>query len=505
MSRNPSSLPTAHRVQAQPTVPLQFTGLWLKLAGAFVLVIALGVTLTTILARQATATEFRYFMFRGGMGNAGQMRDALASYYAQHGSWTGVEDVFEPGMGPPGMMGRQGRGPMGPMMGSDIALADASGRIVYAPQGGTGRQVSPAELADGLPIVVNGQRVGTLLGGSEPLTAQDQLFLDRVNRAILVSGLAAGALALVLGALLAGGITAPLRRLTAAAEAIARGDLSQRVPPGPRDEIGILGEAFNRMASSLEQAEELRRQMVADIAHELRTPLTVIQGQVEALLDGVFPADSDHIRPIHEETLLLKRLVDDLRTLALADAGQLELTPAPVDVAGLVQRALDRFEPQAAEKGVTLKAELAPNLPPAELDAQRMDQVLGILLDNALRHTPAGGRISLSAGLHLPPSPSPLPTGLKPETGEGGEDHWLCLSITDTGPGIPAEDLPHIFDRFWRGEKSRSRAGGGSGLGLAIARQLVEAHGGHIRAESPPGRGATFVIELPVRAKRRNS
>jgi len=460
------------------------TGLWLKLAGAFVLVIALGVTLTTILARQATATEFRYFMFRGGMGSAGQMRDALASYYAQHGSWAGVEGVFEPGMGPPGMMGRQGMGPRGPMMGGDIALADAAGRIIYSSQGGTGRQASPADLADGLPIVVNGQRVGTLLGGSEPLTAQDQLFLDRVNRAILVSGLAAGALALILGALLAGGITVPLRRLTAAAEAIARGDLSQRVPAGPHDEIGVLGEAFNRMAGSLQQAEDLRRQMVADIAHELRTPLTVIQGQVEALLDGVFPADSDHIRPIHEETLLLKRLVDDLRTLALADAGQLELTPAPVDVAGLVQRALDRFEPQAAAKGVTLRTELAPNLPRVELDAQRMDQVLGILLDNALRHTPAGGRISLSAGL-------------------GGKGR-LRLSVADTGPGIPIEDLPRIFDRFWRGEKSRSRAGGGSGLGLAIARQLVAAHGGHIRAESLPGQGATFIIELPIRRERRN-
>lgn len=459
------------------------SGLGLKLIGAFLLVIIVGVAVTAVLANQATTSEFRLYMFRGGMGSAGQIRAALAEYYAQRGGWAGVETVLETGMGQMGMMGRYGRGPMGPMMsatmmGSDLALADASGRIVYSPQGRAGQQASSAELENGLPILVNGRRVGTLLGSALPLTAQDQAFLDQVNRAILVSGLIAGGLALVLGAILAMSITAPLRRLRAAAEAIAQGRLDQRVPPGPPDEIGALSAAFNRMAEGLAQAEELRRRMVADIAHELRTPLSVIQAQVEALLDGVFPADAEHIRPIHEETLLLRRLVDDLRTLALADAGQLQLEPATVDVAGLVQRALSRFQPQALEKGVALTAEAAPDLPPLRLDAQRMDQVLGILLDNALRYTPAGGRI-----------------GVRVERSVNGR---LRLSVSDTGPGIPAEDLPHVFDRFWRGEKSRSRARGGSGLGLAIAKQLVEAHGGRIWAESTPGQGTTFFMELPV-------
>ncbi len=459
-------------------------GLGLKLIAAFLLVIVVGVAATAILANQATTSEFRLYMFRGGMGSAGQVRAALTEYYAQRGSWAGVEAVFEADMGQMGMMGRFGRGPIGPMMGatmmgSDLALADASGRIVYSPQGRAGQQASAAELENGLPILVNGRRVGTLLGSALPLTAQDQAFLDQVNRAILVSGLIAGGLALILGAVLAASITAPLRRLRAAAEAIAQGRLDQRVPPGPPDEIGALSAAFNRMAEGLAQAEELRRRMVADIAHELRTPLSVIQAQVEALLDGVFPADAEHIRPIHEETLLLRRLVDDLRTLALADAGQLQLERAPTDVAGLVQRAVSRFQPQALEKGVTLTAEVAPDLPTLKLDAQRMDQVLGILLDNALRYTPAGGRVCVRVE-------------------KRGQDGRLRLSVSDTGPGIPTEDLPHVFDRFWRGEKSRSRAGGGSGLGLAIAKQLVEAHGGRIWAESTPGQGSTFFMELPV-------
>lgn len=463
---------------------LPLGGLGLKLIGAFFLVIIVGIAVTAVLANQVTTSEFRLYMFRGGMGGAGQIRAALAEYYAQRGNWAGVGTVFETDMGPRGMMGQYRRGPMGPMMGamamsSDLALADASGRIVYSPQGRTGQQASPAELNNGLPILVNGQQVGTLLGGAVPLSAQDQAFLDQVNRAILVSGLIAGGLALIVGAILAASITAPLRRLRAAAEAIAQGRLDQRVPPGPPDEIGALSAAFNRMAESLAQAEELRRRMVADIAHELRTPLSVIQAQVEALLDGVFPADAAHIQPIHEETLLLRRLVDDLRTLALADAGQLQLELATVDVAGLVQRAVSRFQPQALEKSVTLTAEVASDLPTLKLDAQRMDQVLGILLDNALRYTPAGGRICVRVERR-------------------GQDGRLRLGVSDTGPGIPAEDLPHVFDRFWRGEKSRSRAGGGSGLGLAIAKQLVEAHSGRIWAESTPGQGSTFFMELPV-------
>jgi signal transduction histidine kinase len=254
------------------------------------------------------------------------------------------------------------------------------------------------------------------------------------------------------------------------------------------------------MAQELARADDMRRNLTTDVAHELRTPLSVIRGKLEGVLDGVYPATSEHLEPVLEETKLLTHLVEDLRLLALAEAGQLGLEKRPMDLGDLLQDAHVNFSPQASDRGVTLALDLPPDLPEVIADWRRIAQVLGNLLTNALRHTPQGGRVTLSAALQASSSRAVVDgEGKLPYEGGGGVDGGMVeVAVSDTGTGISAEDQPFIFERFWRGDKSRSRASGGSGLGLAIARQLVEMHGGTIGVESTPGEGSTFRFTLPV-------
>jgi two-component system sensor histidine kinase BaeS len=276
-------------------------------------------------------------------------------------------------------------------------------------------------------------------------------------------------------------IATPLASVMTAADRVAEGDLSVRVPgQGPGD-FGRLVKSFNRMVEELERADQQRRNLTADVAHELNTPLHIIQGNLEGILDGVYEPTSEHINATLEETRTLARLVDDLRTLSLAEGGQLPLTREPVDVAELLADVSTSFSGQAEAAGIDLRVETEGRLPTITGDVGRLDQVLSNLLANALRYTPGGGAVTLQA----------QPT-------DGG----VGIIVRDTGQGIPAEDLPYVFDRFWRGDRSRSHAGGaGSGLGLAITRQLVQAHGGQIGVESEPGHGTTFTIELPASEK----
>jgi signal transduction histidine kinase len=265
----------------------------------------------------------------------------------------------------------------------------------------------------------------------------------------------------------------PLARVMAAADAVAEGDLSVRVPEAGPGEFGRLARSFNRMVVELERSDRLRRNLTADVAHELRTPLSILQGNLEGILDGVYQPDAEHMDLLLDETRRLNRLVEDLRTLSLAEAGQLSLQREPVDLAELLNDVATSFSGPAEASHVNLKITLEPGPLVVSGDVGRLDQVLSNLVANALQHTPAGGTITLSAG------PSP----------EG-----MCLKVVDNGRGIPAEDLPNIFDRFWRSDERRQS---GTGLGLAIARQLVQAHGGSISVESQVNQGSTFTINLP--------
>ncbi|MCA9917929.1 MAG: HAMP domain-containing histidine kinase, partial [Anaerolineales bacterium] len=264
--------------------------------------------------------------------------------------------------------------------------------------------------------------------------------------------------------------------LKSATQLVAQGELGHQVPVRSPDEIGQLTASFNQMSADLAKANQLRRQMTADIAHDLRTPLSVLQGYTEALDDGKLTGNSEIYQSMHRQVKHLNRLVDDLRTLSLADAGQLSLHPMAVAPRDLLEHTVLIYAQQAEKQQVALELEIPEQLPQIKVDLDRLVQVLGNLISNALRHTPAGGHIRLTAE---------------------NSQQQLVLRVTDSGAGIDPEDLPHVFDRFYRGDKSRS-VNGESGLGLAIARSIVEAHNGRIIVTSTVGQGTTFTITLPT-------
>ncbi|MDL1894715.1 HAMP domain-containing protein [Anaerolineae bacterium CFX7] len=462
--------------------------LFVRLMGAFALVILVGIVVVSLIANQVTMNEFQQFMFQGEMVQMQDFAAQLAAYYRTRGSWEGLQTTLSRGANPWGGMMQggmmdEGMGGMGGMMNSSrVVIADVRGTVVAD---STNRQLdaslSTSALAKGIPIRLDGRTIGTLVVEGDVMTdvldPASQQFLAQVNRSLLLGGFVAGLIALGLGFILFRQITKPLNALAAASDKIATGDLTARSPVRGDDEIARVGRSFNAMADNLARSETARRNMLADIAHELRNPIGVIQSHLEAMQDGVFPLDRDQVDSLHEETLLLSRLVGDLRELALADAGQLALNRAPTDLRALIERVVNAFQALANEREITLTASVPENIPPLNIDAQRIEQVLRNLLSNALRYTLANGVVMVTATQ---------------------EKNLARVQVHDSGTGIAPEGLPHVFERFWRGDKARSRTQGSTGLGLAIAKQLVEAHGGQIGVKSNVGKGTTFWFTLPI-------
>ena len=306
----------------------------------------------------------------------------------------------------------------------------------------------------------------------------EQAFLDAVRNSLWLAAWVAVLVGVALGFLFSWLITGPMRKLTLAARKVAAGDFSYRVSQKTDDEIGEVSDAFNTMAEQLEKKEKSRRQFLADIAHELRNPLSIVQGNLEAWLDGVITPTPEQVASVYDETVLLSRLVTDLRDLSLAEAGQLKLSQSATELGEFISAQIASVQNRCREKRISIDAQMPDGLPAVLIDRDRIRQVLHNLIDNALRYTRAGGTIKIGASCKNP--------GL------------VTVSVSDSGSGIAAEDLPHVFDHFYKADRSRQRGHGGAGIGLAMVKRLVELHGGTVWVESRKGKGSTFFFTLPV-------
>ncbi|MDO8472635.1 MAG: ATP-binding protein [Dehalococcoidia bacterium] len=440
------------------TKSLQF-----RLLIGFTIVIVLAIGAVSIFVARAASREIQAYQQRADDAQDIRVESMLTQIYLQRQGWTDIQPFVEQ---------------LGTIYGQRVVLADSTGTVV-ADSGKTflGKQYDTRWMPAALPLQRGPTRVGTLFVNPELIGLNPvQSLVASVNRFLLLGGLGAILLAFAFTFWLSRRMSAPVHALTTAAGRLGQGDFSQRVDVRGDDEIAELGRSFNSMANDLAQTEQLKRNMVSDAAHELRTPLSNIRGYLEAMKDGVVAPEPAALQSLYDEALLMAKLVDELQELTLADSGKLELFRQPEDISELVRSAALAIQPRVDSCGLSLELDLAQGLPKASVDAQRIGQVLRNLLSNAVAHTPGGGRISIS-------------------TWDAGSR--VAVSVADTGEGIGLADLPHVFDRFYRADTSRSRATGGSGLGLTIAKRLVEAHSGVIEAQSEPGRGSKFTFTVP--------
>ncbi len=446
------------------TGKLQFR---LLLAFTFIILIAIGAVLFFV--NQATRDAIRRYGERVDAGRAVRMQTELSSYYLFNRDWDGIQPVITQ---------------WGNLYDQRIVLTDPDGNIIADSQEKLTGEYRPEIAGRQIASPFRPDPVGTLYiipkSSSELSLDSLQILFQSIGRFFLWGGLVAIVIAVILSYFFSRRVLSPVRALTQAARQLGSGDFSQRVDVKGNTELDQLGDTFNTMADNLGRAEELRKNMVADIAHELRTPLTNIKGYLEAARDGVIEANEDTVRKLDEEATLLARLVEDLQELSLAEAGELKLKCETGNIDRVIESATQMMQAKASQKGVTLESTLSDNLPEVNIDFHRISQVLRNLIENAVNYTPDGGMVTVSARQL---------------------NNLIEISVEDTGDGIPAEDLENIFERFYRVDKSRTRSTGGSGLGLTIARRLVEAHGGKIKADSEPGAGSRFSFTIPVAHK----
>jgi signal transduction histidine kinase len=457
--------------------------LTLKLVLAFVLTSVVGMLLASLLIRQLYTQGFDDYVID-------QQRDEFseiaADYYGVYGSWDGFDRWYRRNS-----VGPQGGPPPGTQPNNDPTRRRFSGNIRFAivdtnmvvvfgfDQYQPGKPVDAATVQNGTPLVIDDSIVGTIITPDRSIfrTPAEEVFLDRTGEALVLASSVSIVVAVLLSLLLARLITRPVRDLTAASRRIAAGDLEQQVVVRSRDELGTLATQFNRMSADLAHANQLRRQMTADIAHDLRTPLTVIAGYLESLRDEVLKPTPARFATMYAEVQLLLHLVEDLHLLSMADAGELPLALQPIQPGALLERVASTYYDAAAQQDVHLSLQVAPDLGTIMADPEQVVRALGNLVSNALRHTPAGGWIELRAD---------RTAGM------------LEFTVADSGEGIAAEHLPNLFERFYRTDSARHQADGGSGLGLAIVRSIAQAHGGDVSVASTPGTGSVFTITLPA-------
>ena len=443
-----------------------------KLIAAFALVGLISMALAGLMIRELVIREFDTYLLEQYLGD---FSTSVQTYYERTGSLADIQQRPLSNEGPRAVDGRPNPAP--PVR---FALADAQGQIVIPLEPyRLGETVPDDVLSAGTPIEYEGQVIGTALQTDATLlrNPSERVYVSRTNRALVAATVAAAVVAVGLGFVSATLVTRPLREMMGAVRHIGKGDFTQTVPVRSRDELGLLAEQFNQMSRDLAHANQLRRQMTADVAHDLRSPLTVITGYLESMQEGVLDATPERIQMLYDEAQSLQHLIEDLRMLSLADAGELVLKREAVHPGQLLDHVAGAFHQQAAQNGVDLSTQAERTLPKISVDADRMLRVLSNLVGNALRYTSRGGHIALAA---------------RAEAGR------MLFTVSDDGEGIPAEHLPNIFERSYRGEKARDQNAGDAGLGLAIARSIVEAHGGQITASSAAHQGATFTISLPL-------
>lgn len=472
-----------------------FHSLRLRLILSTLVVAVIAVGCVGLLGKQLTLAEFHSYVTQKQATDFGIFASLLNEHYTNHGNWNDVQPLLE-------QIGRSTE--------KQLILADQKAKIIAvfpnditpdqieilpdyninwrihtkddkAANGGKVMRefhllnVSHVSLSDSA-----GENTGILYVAPifpiESMTGKEEIFAEGLNRTLLIAVLISTVVALLLAIILARYIIKPVEALTEAVRRMKAGNLNQQVEIKSKNEIGELSRAFNSMSGELVQAEKLRRNMVNDVAHELRTPLTNLRSHIEAVQDGLLAPDAGTLDSVHEEILLLQQLIDDLQEISLAEAGQLKLNPERVSVSEEVNLAVKAFRSRL--DAPPIKIDIDERCTDILADRQRFRQILRNLLTNAVLHTPPEGKITI-------------------ETANTPDD-MTNLTIKDSGCGIPAEDLPHVFDRFYRSDSSRTRTTGGTGLGLAITKQLVSAQGGEISITSEPGKGTSVLVSFPV-------
>lgn len=445
-----------------------------KLILAFSIVAIIAVTGIVLFANLDSERQVRSYLARGGQYGLTKLVEELEGYYDQKGSWDGVETLLNDSALP-------GRKNNPRNSNSGLSMTNAERKVLWSSAGlNSGEILEPAKVENGIRLTnARNDLIGYLLVANANWLQENDLspFVERLKSVILYSGIVAALLAVVLGILVSNYLLKPVKDLTNASTELSAGKFSTRVQVNGKDELAVLATTFNRMAASLESAEERKKTLTADVAHELRTPIAVQKAQLEAMIDGVLPMTQENLDTALQQTDFLSRMVDDLRLLAMADAGELPFEYRETDLCLLLDQVTNRFQAQIHEDGTRIinASKTRDKGMIITTDPDRLTQIMNNLISNALRYGKKGGTISIDCIRGL---------------------GYAEISVRDDGAGLPESALPHLFERFYRHEKARSREDGGTGLGLAISKKLAVLMGGDLKGANHPQGGAVFTVRV---------